>query len=220
MLILALLTTTLFAREVKLTKSNLVHIRGRIDFTSMQKAQQDLLKQHVKRGSKDYTIYLFIDSPGGSISAGNAFIAYAKTFRDVKTICMFCASMAHAISQALPGERLGTDGNIMMAHRAKGTVSGQFNDGEMERRLALWKRIVTRMEQTNANRIGITLKDYQKRVKDEYWTHGVDSVVQNVLDDIATVSCSDKLMTSSRTEKIRSIFGERIIVIPLCPLMI
>lgn len=219
-MILTLLSSFAFGETVKLNTSNLVHIRGRIDFKSMQKAQQDLLKQNTARGNLDYTIYIFLDSPGGSIAAGNAFIQYAKTFKNVKTICMFCASMAHHISQALPGDRLGTAGNVMMAHRASGQIGGQFNDGELEQRLALWKSIVTKMEKTNAKRLKIPLEEYKDKVKDEWWTHGEDSVIQNVLDEIVDVQCSDLLMNSSKKEKIFTLFGPVEYEIPLCPLMI
>ena len=217
--LLTLLSSFAFARDINLTIDNTVNFRGRVDFSSMQDLQAQLLEKHLNRKDGEI-IYLVINSPGGSISAGNVFINFAKNIPNVKTVCIFCASMAHHISQALPGERLGSAGAVMMAHRARGTISGQFEDGELEERLKLWRGIVRKMEKINADRIGISLAEYKKRVKDEWWSHDYEAKAEGVLDDIVNIKCSNELMKDSKTETYQTLFGPVTVTIPSCPLMI
>jgi ATP-dependent Clp endopeptidase proteolytic subunit ClpP len=208
-------------RIITLTTKNVVTFRGMVDFSSVKKAQEDLIKADAARADVRDPIYLVIDSPGGNIDVGIRFIEFANTIPNIKTICMFCASMAHAFAQAINGERLATKTNIMMAHRAKGGIQGQFNDGELESRLALYKKIVTEMEQTNADRIGVSLKEYKSKVVNEWWTSGADSKAQGVVDDIVTVKCSKELLTATETYEETSFFGEsRTITLRKCPLIL
>jgi len=90
-----------------------------------------------------------------------------------------------------------------MAHRARGSVSGQFESGELEQRLAMWKKIVRKMEQTNADRMQISLDEYKKRVKDEWWSFGQDLIKDNMVDRIVPVKCSALLVEKDRCPLIR-----------------
>lgn len=193
--------------NVNLTTDNTVSIRSSITDNSVAKAAKELINLDIKRADKKYPIYLVIDSGGGSILAGLKFIRIAKTIKNLKTICIYCASMAHAIAQQLPGERLAVGGNIMMAHRAKGGFSGQFESGEVESRLRLFKVLVRDMEKKNADRIGISLKDYKAKVVNEWWTYGAESLKQNIVDGIVELSCSKDLIDKKSKSIIQGIFG-------------
>jgi ATP-dependent protease ClpP protease subunit len=204
--------------KIQLNTSNTVVFRGGVDSSSVTKAQKDLLAMHKKRGKKKYKIYLVMDSPGGSIYDGMSFIDFAKTIPNVDTVSMFAASMASAIVQALPGTRYATPNGIMMYHRAKGSFSGQFEDGEVESMLALWKKIVRKMEKTNATRMSIPLKKYKSKVKDEWWMFGEENVVNKSVDAILHISCSKELMEQEEEVIHRSFFGTRNLKYSRCPL--
>lgn len=206
-------------KKIKFTTNNVVYINGPIDANSMVQAKKALFTQTFKRGSSPYKIYIVLNSPGGSISAGESFIRYAKSFKNIETVTIFAASMAHAIVQALPGKRYAVEDAILMAHRAKVSLSGQINDGELESRLRMIKAMVTSMEIRNANRIGVSLLTYKSKVVNEWWTYGEESVKQNIVDQLVLTSCTPELAKKEITIYKRSFFGTTKIKSSACPLL-
>jgi ATP-dependent Clp endopeptidase proteolytic subunit ClpP len=202
-----LLVTHTHGRTVTITPENAVIINEAITGASVTTAIQSLAYLDAERTDKRQKIYIVLNSPGGSIMAGQKLINFANTIENVDTICMFCASMAHAISQGISGVRLATHDNIMMAHRARGTFSGQFGEGELEQKLKLFKKIVLSMEQRNADRIGITLKRYKELVKDEWWSYAQESVELNIVDETIQLKCSQDLINKKIKKVYQTIFG-------------
>ena len=206
--------------SIELTSDNMVMLRGEVNEESINAASISLFEQNKKRGLKNYTIYIVLDTPGGSIDAGLAFIEFAKTFKNVETLTIFAASMGSAIVEHLPGKRNIISTGTLMFHRAAGGVQGQFEDGELESRLEYYKKIVRSMEQTNSNRMKISLSDYKSKVKDELWIYGVDAVNTSSADAIVTVSCSSELVAEKDILNI-SIMGFMTIPVEFsrCPLL-
>jgi ATP-dependent protease ClpP protease subunit len=193
------------AAEIKLTTGNTVVFRGAVDGGSITKAQLKLAELATTRGKAQYPIYLVLDSPGGSIVAGDAFIQYAKTIPNVHTITIFAASMAAGIVESLPGKRYMAENGILMFHRASGSFEGQFEEGELESQLALWKHIVRSMEQRNADRLQIPLATYKQKVVNEYWLYGQQALVDKAADEMATITCSQQL-TDERESVMQHVF--------------
>lgn len=207
------------AATTVLTPENTVSIRGEVSAMSMAQAMDDLLSQDLKRGDKQYTIYLVIDSPGGSIDAGEMFIQYAKTVKNLKTVTIFAASMGSAIVEALSGERLITENGVLMFHRAAAGLQGQFETGEIESRLQFYKDIVIGMEKRNSSRVGLSLADYKSKVVNEWWVVGAANISAKTADTLTTVVCNKELL-QSRSEKIlRTFFGALKVKFNDCPLM-
>lgn len=206
-------------KHVTLTKQNMVLIRTSISQDSVNKAMEDLHKLDKARKNADETpIYLVLDSPGGSIFAGLAFIRFAKHIKNLHTITMNAASMAHAIVQALPGTRYVLEDGILMAHRAKGGFRGQFENGEVESRLKIVKEVVRLMERRNAERIGISLKDYKLKVINEWWSLGKIAIEENVADELVEVTCSNELVEETYEVEVRTFFGSGSVEYSKCPL--
>ena len=114
-------------------------------------------------------LYLFISSPGGEIVAGQHLISALKGLgREVKTITSFSASMAFMTVRGL-GERLVTRDGVLMSHRPRGGMKGQF-PGELETQLAFLKKYTNMLLEIEANRIGLTADEMQKKYYDEWWT--------------------------------------------------
>lgn len=203
---------------IELTEENSVVLRGPITDQMSGPLIAKVQAKAEKLGSK-HPLYLVLDSPGGSISSGLDIIANLKTIPNLKTVTIFAASMASGIVNGLPGERLGTENSISMFHRAKGGLQGQFNDGEMESQLAFWKGIVTKMELQNSSRMGMTLEDYKKQVKDELWIHGNDNLVKKSLDKITSFKCTTSLIQKTETLSINTMFGTINLVFSACPLL-
>jgi ATP-dependent protease ClpP protease subunit len=186
--------------HINLTQQNTVTIRNEINDEVVTKAAKELSNLITKRGKQNYKIYLVLDTPGGSIDSGLNFIEFAKTLPNVETLTIFAASMGSAIVEALPGKRNILPTGILMFHRARGGVQGQFESGELETRLDLYKRLVRSMEQTNSSRMSMSLEMYKLAVKDELWILGSEAIRAKAADNVVTVSCSSELISENKTE--------------------
>ncbi len=206
-------------KGIVLTSTNHCTLQSAVSPASMQVLSLCLADKAIIRRTRNYPIYLVVNSGGGEIYAGMRFIEFAKTIKNVDTVTIYAASMASAIVEALPGKRYGTSTAVTMFHRAKGTFRGQFEDGEVESRLKMWKTIVRTMEKTNSKRIGITLKDYKSKVVNEWYTFGEDNIKANILDEISVVKCSGKLLKNKRKKKVKGMFGDYEVTISACPLV-
>lgn len=204
--------------KIVLTTKNAVVLRGIVDSGSVQKAQYELVAAAIKRGTDKTPIYLVVDSPGGSIEDGLSFIEFAKTIPNVQTISIFSASMASAIVEALPGARLITGNGYLMFHRARGGFQGQFEDGEVETRLFMAKRLVRAMEQTNANRMRMKLEDYKSLAKDELWLDSEQALLFRAADKQVDIYCTTELIGETEVIHIDMFLVSADLVFSRCPL--
>lgn len=207
------------AKQITLNSKNTVTIREEISLESVSTAQLELAGLVSARGSANYTIYLVLDSPGGDIQAGLDFIEFAKGFQNVETVTLFAASMASAIVEALPGKRNIIENGVLMFHRAKGGLSGQFEDGELESRLNFYKSMVRGMEQKNASRLKMSLSSYKSSVKDELWILGSDSIEKNAADEIVNVICTAEMINKKVEKRFRTLFFDVLVSFSECPLI-
>lgn len=202
------------AENISLNTNNSIAFRGEISDEQVSYFMEKLNELDSIRGTKDYPLYIVLDSPGGDIEAGLNFIQFARSIHNIKTITIFAASMASGIVEALPGERLITEMGTLMFHRAKGTFSGQFDTGEVESRLAYANQIVGLLENTNASRLGMSLKEYKAAVHNELWIFGFTSVFNNAADKVVSISCTKDLIDSKYEEQ--SAFSS--VIYSKCPL--
>lgn len=195
LLLLFFLSFSAFASPTKinLTPENTVVFRDAVTSNSIGVLQQDLFA--ISAGlEKDDIIYLVIDSPGGSIPAGLDMQDIITLIpQKIHTISIFAASMGFFLSQ-LGDQRFITERGVMMGHRAKGGFEGQFENGEIESQLALWKKIVRSMEEFLAEKMGISLEKYKEKTKDEMWLYGKEAVSENAADDVVQIICSPELI--------------------------
>ncbi|MDR1082152.1 MAG: ATP-dependent Clp endopeptidase proteolytic subunit ClpP [Deltaproteobacteria bacterium] len=85
----------------------------------------------------DKDIHLYINSPGGSVSAGMAIFDTMRFVRpDVSTLCMgLAASMgALLLTAGAPGKRFALPNAKIMIHQPSGGYSGQATDIEIQAR--------------------------------------------------------------------------------------
>ncbi|WP_256386937.1 ATP-dependent Clp endopeptidase proteolytic subunit ClpP [Microcystis sp. MC19] len=86
-------------------------------------------------------IYLYINSPGGSVSAGLGIFDTMNQIRpDVSTICIgLAASMgAFLLSAGKPGKRMSLPNSRIMIHQPLGGAQGQATDIEIQAREILY----------------------------------------------------------------------------------
>lgn len=214
----ALLSLGAQAETIQLTTQNTAIFRGEVNGASITAAQLKLAELVNARGAKTYPIYLVMDSPGGSIIAGDAFIQFAKMVPNLHTVSIFSASMAAGIVEALPGRRLITQNGVLMFHRAKGGFQGQFEEGEVESELAFWKTIVRAMETTNASRMGMTLEAYKAAVLNELWFYGPQAIEAKAADAVVDIKCTRELIATRQIVIAEGLFGNFKLAYSGCPL--
>ena len=131
-------------------------------------------------------IYLYINSPGGSVTAGLAIydtIQYVKS--DVVTICVgLAASMgAFLLGAGTKGKRLALPHSRIMIHQPLGgTSQRQASDIEIEAREIL--RIKDMLNQSMADMTGQELTKIEKDTDRDYFMSAAEAVEYGLIDRV------------------------------------
>ena len=201
--------------EIVLTENNSVVFNQQVSDEYASKKTLELMKK-AKRGN---TLYLVLNTPGGSVSAGLSFIDAVKSLKvPVHTITIFAASMGYQMVQEL-GTRYITPSGTLMSHRgAVGGLSGQV-PGELNSRLNHIQSILNNMSSRAAARIGMDKKAYDEAIINELWISGEDAVNSKHADKLANVQCDKALIEETYKQQLNTIFGAVNIVFSKCPLI-
>ena len=132
-------------------------------------------------------IMLYINSPGGSVTAGFAIYDTMQHIRaDVSTICLGqAASMgAFLLSSGAKGKRLALPNSEIMIHQPLGGAEGQASDVEIRaRQLTLIKR------QMNEMMAGFTGRTYEELVRDtdrDNFMSAQEALAYGLIDKVLT----------------------------------
>ncbi len=131
-------------------------------------------------------IYLYINSPGGSVTAGLAIydtMQYVKS--DVVTICVgLAASMgAFLLAAGTKGKRLALPHSRIMIHQPLGgTSQRQASDIEIEAREIL--RIKDMLNQSMADMTGQPLDKVAKDTDRDYFLSAAEAVEYGLIDRV------------------------------------
>ena len=189
---------------VVLSTNNLLVINGEIngDMTGqvISKAKEldsklDGLKEKLKGKAP---IYVFLNTPGGSIQSGLEIIeAFKGLDRKVNTITLFAASMGFQLVQNLD-DRLILKNGVLMSHHAYGQSEGEFGGAtptQMDNRNQLWLDRIRELDEQTVKRTNgkQTYETYTKQYDHETWLTGTKSVAQGYADRIVTVKCDSTL---------------------------
>jgi len=211
---LFLICSTAATKTIELTSNNLISIRGPINAFSASKFI------HQTSNIQSNVVNIMINSPGGSISDGNAIIEQIKSLSRsnirVNCICDFAASMAFIITQACP-HRYGMSSSVMMQHQMSLSIGGELN--RINSYMTYIESLKKSLDMMQSNRIGMKLATFQEKVKDEWWVYGNDNINNNILDEIIILKCSNTLNGYKDSVKITTFFGEVILTYVGCPLV-
>ena len=130
-------------------------------------------------------IYLYINSPGGSVTAGMAIydtMQYIKS--DVVTICVgLAASMgAFLLAAGTKGKRLALPHARIMIHQPLGGTRGQATDIEIEAREIL--RLKRQLDEMLAQRTGQPLEKIQKDTDRDYYLSAQEAQDYGLIDRV------------------------------------
>lgn len=202
---------------VILTDNNTVNLNMPISGDSAKAVQQKLLAKSRKLNRRD-PIYLFLNSPGGSISSGNEIIELAQGLpQKVHTITLFSASMAFIISQSLE-DRLILRNGEMMSHRAFASgLSGNVPGSLLTRANALEKGLAE-IDEEVAKRAGLETAKYQDMIKDELWMSSRTTRKLNFSDKTVKVFC-DKSLDGTESTTVQVLIFTVTVKFHKCPLI-
>ena len=154
----------------RLLEDRIIFLNGEIDDNVANLVIAQLIYLEGKNPDKD--IFLYINSPGGSVSAGFAIydtMQYIKC--DVTTICVgLAASMgAFLLSSGTKGKRFALPNSEIMIHQPLGGAKGQASDIEIQARHIA--RIKMKINEILSENTGKSLKVIEKDTdRDNYMT--------------------------------------------------
>ena len=135
----------------------------------------------------DKDISLYINSPGGSVSAGMAIFDTMRFIRPkVNTICMgMAASMgAFLLAAGEKGKRYALPHSRIMIHQPLGGAEGQASDVEIRaRQLLLIKR---QMNELMAEFTGRTIEELQRDTDRDNFMSAEEALKYGLIDEILT----------------------------------
>ena len=128
-------------------------------------------------------IYLYVNSPGGSVSAGMGIYDTIKQIRpDVCTICVgFAASMgAFLLSAGTKGKRMSLPHSRIMIHQPLGGAQGQATDIEIQAREILY--IKQRLNEILADNTGKPLEQIQEDTERDFFMSAEEARNYGLID--------------------------------------
>ena len=133
----------------------------------------------------DKDIHLYINSPGGSVTAGMAIydtMQYIKP--DVSTICIgLAASMgAFLLAAGAKGKRLALPNSEIMIHQPLGGAKGQATDIEIHAKWIL--KIRERLNQILSERTGQPIEKIQEDTERDNFMSAQEAKEYGLIDEV------------------------------------
>ncbi|MCH7900253.1 MAG: ATP-dependent Clp protease proteolytic subunit [Acidobacteria bacterium] len=169
----------------RLLKDRIIFLGTPIDDTIANLIMAQML--HLESDDPDKDIFLYINSPGGSITSLFAIYDTMQYIRpDVSTVCMGMAASASAVILAggAKGKRYALPHARIMLHQPHGAASGQASDIEIQARL-----IVQMREQLNeilVEHTGQELSRIETDTERDYWMLADEAKEYGVIDGLLT----------------------------------
>jgi len=167
----------------RLLKDRIVFLGTPIDDTVSNLIVAQMLFLEAEDAERD--IYLYINSPGGNVSAGMAIYDTMQYIRpDVATICMGqAASMAAVLLAAgKKGKRSGLPNSRVMIHQPSGGSEGQASSIEIYTREIL--RLRDRLNTLLAEHTGQAVKKISKDTDRDYFMSADEARDYGIIDNI------------------------------------
>ena len=166
----------------RLLKDRIVFLSGEINDEVANLIVSELLYLN---SLNNEDIYLYINSPGGSVTAGMAIYDTMNFIKcDVSTICVgMCASMAaFLLSSGTKGKRVCLKNGEVMIHQPLGGVQGQATEIKIHA-----ERIIKLKEKLNkilASNTGKDIKKIQRDTERDYYLDGEEALEYGLVDKV------------------------------------
>jgi ATP-dependent Clp protease protease subunit len=169
----------------RLLRERIVFLGTPVDDTVADSLVAQLLFLEAEDPEKD--IQLYINSPGGSVTAGMAIYDTMQQIRpDVVTICFgLAASMgAFLLSSGAPGKRMALPSSRIMIHQPLGGAQGQAVDIEIQAKEILYhKRTLNGLL---AQHTGQPLEKIEADTERDFFMSSAEAKEYGLIDQVIT----------------------------------
>ena len=141
---------------------------------------------HLESEDPDKDIFLYINSPGGSITAGMAIydtMQYIKP--DVATICVgMAASMgAFLLTAGAKGKRFALPNSEIMIHQPLGGTQGQATDIKIHAERII--RMRNKLNEIMADRSGQPLEKIERDTERDFFMSSTEAKEYGLIDEVS-----------------------------------
>ena len=169
----------------RLLKNRIILVHGTINSELAASVVAQLL--YLESEDKEKDIFMYINSPGGSVSDGFAIYDTMQFVTcDVQTICTgMAASMgAFLLSSGAKGKRFALPNSEIMIHQVLGGTQGQATDLEI---YANWIiRTKKRLNTILAENCGKPVSEVAQDTERDNWMFAEDALEYGLIDKIIT----------------------------------
>jgi len=167
----------------RLLKDRIIFLNSQVDDTVASLTIAQMLFLEAEDPSND--IYLYINSPGGSVTAGMAIYDTMRFIKpDVATTCMgMAASMgAFLLSAGTKGKRAALPNSRIMIHQPLAGTQGQISDIEIM--TTEFQRTKKRLNELLADHTGQPLKKIQKDTDRNFFMSPEEATEYGLIDRV------------------------------------
>ena len=169
----------------RLLKDRIIFLGGEIDDDVAHSIVAQLLFLEADDMEKD--IMLYINSPGGSVTAGMAIYDTIKYIKpQVSTICIgMAASMAAVLlSSGAKGKRIALPNSEVMIHQALGGAKGQTTDVMIHAQQLL--KCKNKLNAILAQNTGKSLEEVERDCERDHFMDAKEALEYGLIDAIYT----------------------------------
>lgn len=175
----------------RLLKDRIIFVGTQVDDAMANLLIAQLLFLESDDPEKD--IYMYINSPGGSVTAGLAIYDTMQYVRpDVSTFCMGQAASMGALLLAAgaPGKRYALPHGRILIHQPLGGVQGQATDIDIQAREIL--RLREEVNQILAKHAKQSIKKIQTDTERDYFMSGLEAKQYGIIDEVVEFRSKEK----------------------------
>ena len=167
----------------RLLKERIIFVTGQVEDYMANLIVAQLLFLESEDPKKD--IYLYVNSPGGSVTAGLSIIDTMHHIKpDVATVCVgMAASMGSLIlSQGAKGKRFTLPNSEIMIHQPSGGAYGMASDIDITARHILKTR--DRLNKMLAKATGQKLSKIEQDVDRDFFMDAEEALAYGIVDQV------------------------------------
>lgn len=169
----------------RLLKERIIFLTGQVEDHMANLVVAQMLFLEAENPDKD--IHLYINSPGGVITAGMSIYDTMQFIKpDVSTICMgqACSMGAFLLTAGTKGKRYCLPNSRVMIHQPLGGFQGQASDIEIHAKEIL--KIKSRMNELMAKHTGKKIKEVENDTERDRFLSAEEAVSYGLVDKIYT----------------------------------
>ncbi len=140
---------------------------------------------HLESEDPEKDIFLYINSPGGSVYSGLAIYDTMQFIKpDVQTICVGIAMSMGSLLLAggAKGKRMALPNSRILIHQVSGGFSGQGTDIEIQAREVI--SLKRRLEEIYAHHTGKSQEEISRDMERDFFMSPQDAVEYGIIDSV------------------------------------